>query len=95
MKVENFSIMEKRKQDKLASMGKRCKKKTPPFFKKLRTAGLVLAAIGTSIVAAPIALPAIAVTIGGYVLLGGTVITAVSQTAVSEDECDLEAPKKK
>lgn len=54
-----------------------------------------MAAIGTSIVAAPIALPAIAVTIGGYVLLGGTVITAVSQTAVSENECDLEAPKKK
>src|SRR5690554_7014161 len=67
MKVENFSTMEKRNQDKLASAGKRCKKETPPFFKKLRTAGLILAAIGTSIVAAPIALPAIAVTIGGYV----------------------------
>ena len=90
MKVENFSIMEKRKQDKLASAGKRCKKETPPFYKKLRTAGLILAAIGTSIVAAPIALPAIAVTIGGYVLLGGTVITAVSQTAVSEADCDVE-----
>ncbi|HLW40896.1 MAG TPA: hypothetical protein VKY82_00840 [Flavobacterium sp.] len=51
---------------------------------------MVLAAIGTSIVAAPIALPAIAVTIGGYVLLGGTVITAVSQTAVGESDCDVE-----
>ena len=76
--------MEKRIQDKLASLGKRCKKETPPFFKKLRTAGIVLAAIGTSILAAPIALPALAVTIGGYLILGGTVITAVSQTAVNE-----------
>ena len=82
--------MEKRKQDKLASAGKRCKKKTPPFFKKLRTAGLILAAIGTAIVAAPIALPALAVTVGGYLLLCGTVITAVSQTAVGESDCDVE-----
>ena len=76
--------MEKKNRDKLSSVGKRYSKNTPPFFKKLRAAGLVLAAIGTSIVAAPIALPAIAVTIGGYLILGGTVITAVSQTAVNE-----------
>src|SRR5690554_908115 len=88
-------MMEKRKQDKLASAGKRCKKETPPFFKKLRTAGLVLAAIGTSIVAAPIALPTITVTIGGYVLLDGTVITAVSQTAVGEADCDVESNRRR
>jgi hypothetical protein len=82
--------MKKRKQDKLASIGKRCKKETSPFFKKLRTAGLILAAVGTIIVAAPIALPAIAVTIGGYALLGGTVITAVSQTGVGEEDCENE-----
>ncbi|RFC53104.1 hypothetical protein [Brumimicrobium aurantiacum] len=82
--------MEKRKQDALASLAKRCTNETPPFFKKLRTAGLVLAAIGTTIVSAPIALPAMAVTIGGYVLLGGTVITAVSQTAVGEMDCEEE-----
>jgi hypothetical protein len=80
--------MEKRNQDKLASLVKRCTNETPPFFKKLRTAGLVLAAIGTSIVAAPIALPAMAVTIGGYLILGGSVITAVSQTAVGETDCE-------
>ncbi|WP_317127168.1 hypothetical protein [Brumimicrobium glaciale] len=85
---KTYNIMEKRIQDKLASLGKRCKKETPPFFKKLRTAGIVLAAIGTSILAAPIALPALAVTIGGYLILGGSVITAVSQTAVVEADCE-------
>ena len=80
--------MENRNQDKLSSLGERCTTETPPFFKKLRTAGLVLAAVGTTIVAAPIALPALAVTIGGYLILGGSVITAVSQTAVGEMDCE-------
>lgn len=80
--------MKEKKLDKLASVGKRCRKETPPFFKKLRLAGMILAAVGTAVVAAPIALPALAVTIGGYVLLGGTVITAVSQTAVNDEDCE-------
>ena len=81
--------METRKQDELSSFGKRCTANTPPFFKKLRTIGIVLAAVGTSIVSAPIALPAAAVTVGGYLLLGGTVMTAVSQSAVNEQECEV------
>ncbi|MEX2484029.1 MAG: hypothetical protein WED10_05710 [Brumimicrobium sp.] len=80
----------KREQDFLESIVNRCKAKTPPFFKKLRTVGLVIAAVGTTIVASPIAIPAAVVTVGGYMILGGTIITAVSQAAVSEEDCEEE-----
>lgn len=72
----------KQAQDGLSSVGDRIKQKTPPFFKKLRTIGLVVAAIGTSLVMAPVALPVLVTTIGGYLIVGGTVLSTVSQTAV-------------
>ena len=72
----------KQEQDGLSSVGDRIKQKTPPFFKKLRTIGLVVAAIGTSLVMAPDALPVLVTTIGGYLIVGGTVLSTVSQTAV-------------
>ncbi len=56
---------------------------TPKFFKVLRNIGLVLAAVGGTILAAPIALPAIVVTIGGYLTVAGGVISAVSQLTTS------------
>jgi hypothetical protein len=55
---------------------------TPKFFKKLRNIGLVLAAISTTIAAAPVALPLIAVKIAGYLAVASGVVSAVSQTAV-------------
>jgi hypothetical protein len=86
-KLKNKS--KERKQDKLKSYFKRCGKETPPFFKKLRLAGLIIAAIGASVIAAPIALPAIAVTIAGYLATAGAIATAVSQSAITNDsECE-------
>lgn len=64
----------------------RLQQPTPVFFKKLRNVGLALAAAGTAILAAPVVLPAIIVSIGGYLALAGTVITAVSQSAVTMEE---------
>jgi len=64
----------------------RCKAKTPPFFKKMRLIGLILIAAGSVLVATPITIPAIFVTIGGYLIVGGTVATAVSQAAVQSEE---------
>ncbi len=55
---------------------------TPPFFKKLRTIGLILAAVSSTIVAAPVALPALVIQIAGYLAVASTVVSAVSQTAV-------------
>lgn len=82
--------MEKEKfKDKLKSFFKRCGEDTPPFFKKLRLAGLVITAAGATLVAAPIALPALVTTIGGYLIVGGSVATAMSQAAIADDsDCE-------
>lgn len=58
---------------------------TPKFFKVLRNVGLALAAIGGTILAAPIALPVIVTTIGGYVAVAGGVLSAVSQLTTTDD----------
>ena len=58
---------------------------TPTFFQKLRNFGLVLAAVSAAIVAAPVALPAIVVTVAGYLAVAGTVLGAVSQITIPAD----------
>ena len=63
----------------------RAKAPTPKFFKVLRTVGLALAAVGGPILAAPIALPAIVTTIGGYVAVAGGVLSAASQLTTTDD----------
>ena len=64
---------------------KRMNKQTPTFFKKVRNVGLTLAAISASIVAVPIALPAIVIKVAGYLAVAGAVASTVSQTAVKND----------
>jgi hypothetical protein len=59
---------------------------TPKWFKILRTVGIVLATIGGTIIAAPVALPAGLVSAAGYLVLGGSIISVVSQTAVKAEE---------
>ncbi len=63
----------------------RVKAPTPKFFKVLRTIGLALATVGGTILAAPIALPAIVTTIGGYVAVAGGVLSAASQLTTTDD----------
>lgn len=58
---------------------------TPKFFKVLRTVGLALAAVGGTILTAPIALPVIVTTIGGYVAVAGGVLSAASQLTTTDD----------
>lgn len=62
----------------------RVKSPTPKFFRKLRNIGVALAAAGGAILAAPIALPAMVITIGGYLVTGGAVLTAVSQSTMED-----------
>ena len=57
---------------------------TPKFFKILRTVGVVMLAVSGSVMAAPIALPAIVVTVAGYLAVAGGVMTAVSQVTVDD-----------
>ncbi len=58
---------------------KRAKAPTPKFFKVLRNIGLALAAVGGTVLAAPVALPVVITTIGGYLAVAGGVLSAVSQ----------------
>jgi hypothetical protein len=55
---------------------------TPKFFRTIRNIGIVLAAVSSSIIAAPVALPAIVVQIATYMAIAASVATALSQAAV-------------
>lgn len=58
---------------------------TPKFFKVLRNIGLVLASVGGVILTAPIALPALIASAGGYIAVAGGVLSAVSQLTVDKN----------
>ncbi len=65
----------------------RVKAPTPKFFKVLRSIGLGLAAVGGTILATPIALPVVITSLGGYLAVAGSVVSAVSQvTTLNETE---------
>ena len=81
MKNKNMSVVE------------RVKAPTPKWFKVLRTIGITLASVGGAILASPVALPAGIVTAAGYLLLGGTVVSAVAQTGVKSEEEPKIAPE--
>jgi len=59
---------------------------TPKWFKTLRTVGIALASIGGIIVASPVALPVGLVSAAGYLILGGSIISVISQTGVKTEE---------
>ncbi len=59
---------------------------TPKFFKTIRTIGLTLAAIGGAVIAAPIALPVGLVSVAGYLVVAGGVLSAVSQVTLKEEK---------
>ena len=65
---------------------KRAQKPTPKFFKKLRNIGLSIAGIGATILAAPVALPAVIIKIAGYLTVAGTVMGGVSQVTVKNEK---------
>ena len=58
---------------------------TPNFFKTIRTIGLTLAAVGGAVIAAPIALPIAVVSVAGYLVVAGGVLSAVSQVTLKEE----------
>lgn len=60
---------------------------TPKFFRVVRTIGLCLVAIGGVLVASPVTIPTGLVSFGGYLLVAGSVATAVAQaTSVDEEK---------
>ncbi|HKO77750.1 MAG TPA: hypothetical protein VJU52_11050 [Flavobacterium sp.] len=65
---------------------KRAKAPVPKFFKVLRNIGLALATIGGTVLTAPIALPLVVSSIGGYLAVAGGVLSAVSQLTTLNDD---------
>jgi hypothetical protein len=61
---------------------------TPKFFKLLRAIGLTIAALGGSLIAAPVALPIIVTSIAGYMTLAGGLLSAVSQLTITDEKPD-------
>lgn len=58
---------------------------TPKFFRVLRNIGLGIAAVGGTILTAPVALPTALISIAGYLTVVGGVMGAVSQTAINHE----------
>ncbi len=50
-----------------------------PFMRKLKKLGLVMAGVGAVIIAAPVSLPAIVITAGGYIALAGGILVTAAQ----------------
>jgi len=67
---------------------------TPDFFKKLRNIGLAIAAVSAAVLTAPIALPAVVVSIAGYAAVAGGVIGAVSQVTTSSESTPVSSATK-
>jgi len=67
----------------------RYKKPTPKFFRTLRNIGIALATAGGAIIAAPIALPTLLVTVATYMTVAGTVVTAVSQAVTIDEKTEI------
>ena len=65
---------------------------TPKWFRILRTVGIALASVGGIIIASPVALPFGLVSAAGYLVLGGSIISVVSQTAVKSEEEPITNP---
>jgi ABC-type xylose transport system permease subunit len=68
----------------IMTIQQRLKAPTPKFFKRVRNIGLVLAAVGGSLLTAPIALPVVIVKLAGYLAVAGGVATAISQATTEE-----------
>lgn len=62
----------------------RLKAKSPKFFKCITNVCVALGAIGGVILAAPVSLPLIITTIGGYLVVAGSIGASVSKLTVED-----------
>jgi hypothetical protein len=70
----------------MKTIANRMTKPTPGFFKKIRNVGLTIAGLGATVLASPVALPAIIIKIAGYFVVAGGVMGTVSQAAVKNEK---------
>lgn len=64
----------------------RVQEPTPRFFQRIRNIALALTGISGALLTAPVALPAVLVTIAGYAATAGAIASVISQTAIAHDE---------
>jgi ABC-type protease/lipase transport system fused ATPase/permease subunit len=64
---------------KLKELKNRWKAETPKFWKKVQKISIAAGVIGGVIIAAPVALPAAVITVGGYLVAVGSVGATLSQ----------------
>lgn len=57
---------------------------TPRFFQKLKRIGLIVAAVGTAVLTAPVSLPSVFLAYAGYAVTAGTVLLTISQLTVDD-----------
>jgi hypothetical protein len=62
----------------------RIKAPTPKFHKRLRNIGLGLIAAGGAILASPVALPIAVGSLASYLIVAGSVATAVAQSVTAD-----------
>jgi len=60
----------------------RMQRPTPKFFQILRNIGVAMVAVSAAVVESHVALPSIVTNMAGYLAVAGTVMGAVSQSAV-------------
>lgn len=64
---------------RLKELKNRWKSETPTFWKKVQKISIAAGVIGGAIIAAPVALPAAVITVGGYLVAVGSVGATLSQ----------------
>ena len=60
--------------------------KTPKFWRKVQKISIIIGAVAGVIISAPIALPAVVVTLSGYAITAGTVAAPLSQLTIEDNE---------
>ena len=70
---------------KYMTLGERVVAPCPPFFKKLRNIGLILGGVSAAILTGGVALPAVVISIAGYLATASAVAVTVSQCTVDAD----------
>lgn len=62
----------------------RLKAKSPKLFQRITNACVALGAVGGVILAAPISLPLVLTTIGGYLVVAGSIGASISKLTVED-----------
>ena len=60
--------------------------KTPKFWRKVQKISIIIGTVAGVIISAPIALPAVVVTLSGYAITAGTVAATLSQLTIEDND---------